>query len=100
VPIKVSTSFLPYWLSRIVEGADTDQAIKGVTLNKQKLAALSGPLPPLDEQRRIAEVLRSVDEAIAANEAALASCRELVGKLARDVTDSCEATTAMASLGS
>lgn len=57
------------------------------------------PLPPLDEQRRIAEVLLSLNEAIAANKDALASCREVVGKLARDVTESCEATTTMASLG-
>lgn len=62
----IDTSFLPYWLAFIVKDADTDQAIKGVTLNKQKLATLSGLLPPMDEQRRIAEVLRSVDKAIAA----------------------------------
>lgn len=45
-------------------------------------------VPPLDEQRRIAEVLRSVDEAIAANEAVAVQARaayqaalaELVGK--------------------
>lgn len=66
-------SFLPYWLEHIVADAETDQAIKGVTLNKQKLAALSGILPPLDEQRRIAEVLRSVDEAIAAARDVLAA---------------------------
>jgi type I restriction enzyme S subunit len=72
VPVSgIDKSFLPYWLARIVEDADTDQAIKGVTLNKQKLAMLSGLLPPLDEQRRIAEVLRSVDDAIAANDALL-----------------------------
>lgn len=62
----IDKSYLPYWLEHIVANADTDQAIKGVTLNKKKLAALSGDLPPLDQQRRIAEVLRSVDEAIAA----------------------------------
>lgn len=67
--------FLPYWLEHIVADAETDQAIKGVTLNKKKLAALSGTLPSLDEQRRIAEVLRSVDEAIAANEAVAVQAR-------------------------
>lgn len=72
VPVSgIDKSFLPYWLARIVEDADTDQAIKGVTLNKQKLAMLSGLLPPLDDQRRIAEVLRSVDEAIASNQQCL-----------------------------
>lgn len=63
---KLDQSFLPYWLEHIVANAETDQAIKGATLNKKKLAALSGVLPPLHEQRRIAEVLRSVDEALAA----------------------------------
>jgi type I restriction enzyme, S subunit len=33
------------------------------------------PVPPLDEQRRIADVLRSVDEAIAAKEAALSASK-------------------------
>lgn len=33
------------------------------------------PIPPLDEQRRIAEVLRSVDEAIAAKQAALSASK-------------------------
>lgn len=61
--------FLFYWLPHLVSTAQTDQAIKGATLNKQKLLALSGPLPPLDEQRRIAEVLRSADEAIASQHA-------------------------------
>ncbi|MGN6497829.1 MAG: restriction endonuclease subunit S [Tsuneonella sp.] len=67
---KLDNSFLPYWLEHIVANADTDQAIKGATLNKKKLAALSGVLAPIGEQRRIAEVLRSVDEAIAAADAA------------------------------
>lgn len=65
---KLDKSFLPYWLEHIVANAETDQAIKGATLNKKKLAALSGVLPPLDEQRRIAKVLRSVDEAITAEQ--------------------------------
>lgn len=36
------------------------------------------PLPPLDEQRRIAEVLRSVDEAIAAAQDTLDFCESLL----------------------
>lgn len=79
VPVTgIDTSFLPYWLVRIVEDADTDQAIKGATLNKQKLAILSGPLPPLDEQRRIAEVLRSVDEALHAARQVAEQCEQVL----------------------
>lgn len=85
---KLDKSFLPYWLEHIVANAETDQAIKGATLNKKKLAALSGVLPPLDEQQRIAEVLRSVDEAIAA-------AREAVGQ-AKSTLEA--ATTSLAGL--
>lgn len=60
----LENEFLFYALPHAAGGADTDQAIKGATLNKSKLRDLSVRLPPLDEQRRIAEVLRSVDEAI------------------------------------
>ena len=64
----VDRKFLFYWLPYLASTAETDQAVKGATLNKQKLLALAGKLPPLDEQRRIAEVLRSVDKAIAASD--------------------------------
>ncbi|MDT0576498.1 restriction endonuclease subunit S [Croceicoccus sp. F390] len=84
LPIEgLDKSFLPYWLAHIVANADTDQAIKGATLNKKKLAALSGDLPPLDEQRRIAEVLRSVDEAIVAKSLVVEQTRTVLSK-ARD----------------
>jgi type I restriction enzyme S subunit len=63
----LDNDFLFHWLPHLVSTVETDQAVKGVTLNKQKLAAISGALPPLDEQRRIAEVLRAVDDVIAAN---------------------------------
>jgi type I restriction enzyme S subunit len=49
------------------------------------LAPLPIQLPPLEEQRRIAEVLRSVDEAIAYNESAAWVARKLVRQLASDV---------------
>lgn len=45
-------------------------------ITRQSLGHVTFPLPPLDEQRRIAEVLRSVDEAIAAADAVTAQLRE------------------------
>lgn len=63
----LDNEFLFYWLPHLVGTAQTDQAVKGATLNKQKLLALAGMLPPLDEQRRISEVLRAMDDVIAAN---------------------------------
>lgn len=65
---RLDNEFLFYALPHAAGGAETDQAIKGATLNKAKLRDLSVPLPPLDEQRRIAEVLRSVDDAIVSAE--------------------------------
>lgn len=64
--------FLFFWLQARKEdfvSVATGTTVKGI----RKDVLLSFPLflPPLDEQRRIAEVLRSVDEAIAAAEAAL-----------------------------
>lgn len=49
--------------------SELEQTISGTTvkhLSTKDLKRLTWQLPPLDEQRRIAEVLRSVDEAIAA----------------------------------
>jgi type I restriction enzyme S subunit len=51
---------------------ELEQTISGTTvkhLSTKDLRRLTWQLPPLDEQRRIAEVLRSVDEAIAAQRA-------------------------------
>lgn len=43
---------------------DTDTAIKGATLNKEKLKTTIIILPPLDEQTKIATILSKVDEEI------------------------------------
>ncbi|MAH14843.1 MAG: hypothetical protein CMN65_03685 [Sphingomonadaceae bacterium] len=47
-------------------GIASQQAVPMLTIGS--LSPLEVALPPLDEQRRIAEVMRSVDEAIAANQ--------------------------------
>lgn len=61
--------FLAYALPLAVDqGAEADQAVKGKTLNKAKLNELSLVLPPLLEQKKIAAILSSVDEAIEATQ--------------------------------
>jgi type I restriction enzyme S subunit len=67
---RLSKEYLYHALSVAVSFAETDQAVKGKTLNKAKLAAIVLPLPPLSEQRRIAEILSTADEAIQATKAA------------------------------
>jgi type I restriction enzyme S subunit len=57
-------------ISDAVQGTTGLSNLKITTLRDLPIA-----LPPLDEQRRIAEVLRSVDEAIAANTALLAGVK-------------------------
>ena len=56
---------------------DIDQAVKGVTLNKEKLARLEAVLPPLPEQQKIAAILSSVDEVIEKTQAQINKLKDL-----------------------
>jgi type I restriction enzyme S subunit len=58
--------WLYHALPAIASGGVTDTAVKGATLNKFKLERLLVALPPLREQRRIAEILDTIDETIRA----------------------------------
>lgn len=69
---ELDPSYLFYWLEarkKEFVAVATGTTVKGI--RKDVLLSFPMLLPPLDEQRRIAEVLRSVDEAIAANDALL-----------------------------
>ncbi len=65
LPIKnpkiLDLGFL-YWAVQVIdlEGIG-DKAVKGITLNKEKLKDLPIPLPPLSTQKRIAEILDTSD---------------------------------------
>lgn len=73
-----------------------EQSITGTTvkhLSTKDLKRLVWHIPPLDEQRRIAEVLRSVDEAIATQSAMCRHLRQTADDLAdelyaREIADS------------
>jgi len=43
---------------------DVDQAVKGVTLNKDKINQIEALIPPIAEQQKIATILSSVDNVI------------------------------------
>lgn len=67
---SLDAEFLLHWLTgqrRNLVAAAGGSTFKELSRGTAKLLPIN--LPPLDEQRRIADVLRSVDEAIAANEA-------------------------------
>ena len=74
----LDSDFLFYALPHAARSAQTDQAIKGATLNKAKLRDLVLGLPPLDEQQRIAEVLRSASAACEAAQLAVEKCGSLI----------------------
>ena len=74
---EIDKHFLAYTLPMAVRNAETDQAVKGITLNKSKLTALPILIPPLPEQKKIAEVLSCVDEAIAATKAVIDQTKQV-----------------------
>jgi type I restriction enzyme S subunit len=67
----ISQEFLYYSLPRAAESVEADVAVKGKTLNKAKLQEIAILLPPLGEQRKIATILSSVDDAIEAAQAVI-----------------------------
>lgn len=56
---------------------DIDQAVKGVTLNKEKLRNIEAILPPLPEQQKIAAILTSVDDVIEKTQAQIDKLKDL-----------------------
>jgi type I restriction enzyme S subunit len=60
-PSILSVDYLYWTLSTIDLLETSDRAAMGATLNKAKLKELQIPLPPLDEQKRIAAILDAAD---------------------------------------
>lgn len=66
---EVERDYLYQYLPTFVGMVETEQAVKGKTLNKKTLAEIPVVLPPPNEQHRIAEILSSVDASIQATQA-------------------------------
>lgn len=66
LPIRDRSILDPSYLFRALQNLDFqdsgNRAVMGRTLNKQSVSKLEIPLPPLDEQRRIAAILDKADE--------------------------------------
>jgi type I restriction enzyme S subunit len=75
-PDKVSSIFVYHALELVDFTASVDQAVKGQTLNKAKLAELRLRLPLRREQDRIAEVLEDADHELHKLAAQLAALRQ------------------------
>ena len=65
---KAQESLNKYYLMEVLrevgKTVEGNAAVMGVTLNKKSLATLTIPLPPLGEQKRIAEILGEVSKAV------------------------------------
>lgn len=67
-PTQVDWRYLFHTLPGSARSVITDVAIKGATLNKKSLSSMRLLLPPIEEQRRLAEILDSLDEQISETE--------------------------------
>jgi len=56
---------------------NVDQAVKGVTLNKEKINLINGLFPLLPEQQKIARILTSVDDVIEKTQAQIDKLKDL-----------------------
>ena len=74
---QIDNDFLYYALPIAVGKTETDQAVKGATLNKKKLNDVIFLHPSLPEQKKIAAVLSSVDDAIQATQAVIDQTRRI-----------------------
>jgi type I restriction enzyme S subunit len=61
------------------------RAIKGATLNSKSLANIPLNLPPLEEQKRIVEIVSSMDDVIQATEQAVTDAKNLRSGLLSDL---------------
>lgn len=74
---KVDSIYLFYALQNLDLTGKTDRAVMGSTLNKRKLEQIKIPLPDIESQRRIAEILDKADEIIRKRRGAIALTEQL-----------------------
>ncbi len=79
----IDVGFLYHVLPTLIY--DMDTAVKGKTLNKEKLKKAVVTLPPLNEQKKIAEILSSVDDDIQATQKVIDQTEQVKKGLMRDL---------------
>lgn len=75
---KLEPSFMYWALQHVDLLRGADRAAMGATLNKAKLSEIKFPVPPLDEQRRIAAILDKADALRAKRREAIAKLDQLL----------------------
>ncbi len=81
----LSGGWLYHALPRAAQSVVTDNAVKGVTLNKAKMAEMTVQLPPFTEQRKIAQILDTLDTAIRETEALIDKLKAIKQGLLHDL---------------
>lgn len=85
-PGTVAPKFLYYVLPSVAKNAVTDTAIKGVTLNKQKLASLVVRFPKnIEIQKSLADIIETVDVAIEKTDALIDKYNQIRAGLIYDL---------------
>jgi type I restriction enzyme S subunit len=74
---KVLKEFLFYYLPAVDYSNLQDKVVKGNTLNTSKLNKIPIPLPPLDEQKAIVDILSAVQNAIEKTEKVINATKQL-----------------------
>lgn len=77
--------WLYHALPRAALSVVTDNAVKGATLNKAKMAEMTVQLPPITEQRKIAQILDTLDTAILETEALIDKLKAVKQGLLHDL---------------
>jgi len=84
-PDLAMLEFLFLWLGSQNLSGGSGRAVKGETLNSKSLALIPVTLPPLAEQRRIVDIIESVDSTVTTAEDAVVNARSLRSALLSDL---------------
>lgn len=82
---QADSRWLYHELPRASKHVATDIAVKGATLNKQKIRLIPFRLPPLEEQKKIAEILDTLDTQIYQTEALITKLEQIKQGLLTDL---------------
>lgn len=81
----LSAGWLYHALPRAAQSVVTDNAVKGATLNKAKMAEMTVQLPSIKEQSKIAQILDTLDTAIRETEALIDKLKAVKQGLLHDL---------------
>ena len=82
---RLNRDYLSHALSKIIHGAETSHAVKGKLLNKSKLEKLLIHVVPIEEQRRIVDILKRADSIRRLSKQAIDTARQLIPALFIDM---------------